>query len=120
MCTFALNYVDDCNNIRLFCSSVWNQQTDGSAGNERDLLPCQPKVAMVYGGLWYDWGFDIGGNVCECPWYGDAVGDDLYADVPGLYPGLFCSGIHPIAALLQAESDNHLRVLGAAIRTEGL
>ena len=65
MCTFALNYVDDCNNIRLFCSSVWNQQTDGSAGNERDLLPCQPKVAVVYGGLWYDWGFDIGGNVCD-------------------------------------------------------
>ena len=38
MCTFALDYVDDCNNIRLFCSSVCHQQADRTKGYERYLL----------------------------------------------------------------------------------
>ena len=112
--------MDNCNNIGLFCSSVWYQQTDRAEGDERNVLPCQSSIAVVYGGFRHDRCFDIGRNVCECAWYGDGHRHDLYADVLRLYIRLYCRGVYSAADVLQAESDNDLFLSGAAVGTKSL
>ena len=120
MCTFADDYVDYCNNIDLFCSLVRHQQTDEQACDERDLLPREQEVTLVYGGLRHGRSLDIGGDVCLSAWDGDEHRYDLYADLSGFYPRLYRCGLYPPAALLSAEPDHHLFVSGTADGTEGL
>ena len=117
---FVPDYVDYCNNIGLFCSVAVHQQTDWATGYERDFFQGKSSFALVYGSLWYGGCFNIGCDVCECAWYGDDIGNDVYADVFGLYFGLCGGCFFTFAALLQVKLDNYLFVFGTAIGTKGI
>ena len=70
---------------------------------------------MAYGGLRYGGGFDFGRDVCIGAGHGADVADDLPAGVLRFRRGLRGGGVRAVAALLQAEPDEYLHLLGTAV-----
>jgi transcriptional regulator with XRE-family HTH domain len=88
---------------------------DGMAREQqRNVLPWQPAVAVVHGGLWHDRGVYFGRHVCQRARNGDEERYDLFADVPGIHSGLFRSGFRAAAGILPLQPDDDLQLLARA------
>ena len=84
----------------------------GTTRYQRDILPCQPTVALVHGCLRHDRRIHFGHHLRLSARHGAADADDLSADVHGLYYRLCRGGLRVAAAILQAQPDIHLCLSG--------
>ena len=117
LCT---RYDDTHDSFQLFLLTLCHQPMDRQTRGQRHVLPRQPPVAVVYGGVRHDRRIHLGCDLRQRAGYGDADRHDVPADVHGVHPRLRHRGLRTPTPILQAEPNHHLRLLRAAHRTEGL